>query len=216
MKGFPYSFKEEALLTRALTVPVANDLFSNNQRLEFLGDAVIQLLVTDRLFRDYPEAQEGVLTDMRLHLVSGKSLAMFSERIQLRKLLAVCNREGTIFTHKICADAFEAIFGATWMDGGLEAVQKLFATVFRDEDFESLGNCTGVSDNPKGELQQVAQRMLKCEPTYVLLERKGLDHLPEFRCGVSLGTHSAEGVASSIRAAESEAARQLLEVLTNE
>ena len=71
MSDFPYTFKDAALKRRALTVPAPNRREPDNQRLEFLGDAVLQLLVSERLYALYPNADEGVLTDMRLHLVSG-------------------------------------------------------------------------------------------------------------------------------------------------
>ena len=212
MSPLPYAFRDPALLRTALTVPAPNRRLPDNQRLEFLGDAVLQLLVSECLYALYPEADEGVLTDMRLHLVSGKALLARADRLGLGALLAERNL-GHAWPQKAVADAVEAVVGAAWLDGGKEGAQALFDTLFREDDFHGLRHCTGDSDNPKGALQQLGQKRFRSEPVYALVATEGPSHAPRFRCSASLGGKTAEGAGTSRKAAEAEAARALLGML---
>lgn len=212
MNSLPYVFRDPALLRTALTVPAPNRHGPDNQRLEFLGDAVLQLLVSERLYARYPEADEGVLTDMRLHLVSGKALLARADRLGLGALLAECNL-GHTWPQKALADAVEAVVGSAWLDGGREGAQTLFDALFREEDFHGLRHCTGDSDNPKGTLLQLGQKRFREEPVYALMTTEGPPHAPRFHCSASLGGETAEGSGTSRKAAEAEAARLLLERL---
>lgn len=209
----PYSFKDSALLRMALTVPAPNRREPDNQRLEFLGDAVLQLLVSERLYALYPEADEGALTDMRLHLVSGKALLGRAERLGMGARLAERNL-GLSWPAKALVDATEALVGAAWLDGGMEGARVLFDALFVNEDFRGLRHCTGDSDNPKGDLQRLGQRRFREEPVYAVLAVEGPPHAPRFRCSAELGGETAEGLGSSRKAAEADAARRLLECLT--
>lgn len=212
MSTLPYAFRDPALLRTALTVPAPNRREPDNQRLEFLGDAVLQLLVSERLYALYPAVDEGVLTDMRLHLVSGKALLARAERLGLGALLAERNL-GHGWPQKALADAVEAVVGAAWLDGGKEGAQALFDALFHEDDFRGLRHCTGDSDNPKGALQQLGQKRFHAEPAYALVATEGPQHAPRFRCSASLGGETAEGTGASRKAAEVEAARNLLERL---
>ena len=107
----------------------------------------------------------------------------------------------------------EALLGAAWLDGGMEAAKVFFTLLYTDADFDGVSHCTGVSDNPKGELQQYAQRFLQTEPLYQLLRREGPDHAPNFFCSATLNGTSAEGSGSTRKAAEMMAARNLLALL---
>ena len=124
--SFPYVFKDFALLKTALTVPAPNRQEPDNQRLEFLGDAVLQLLVSDTLYTRYPEADEGVLTDMRIHLVSGQGLLQRIPHLNpaFHDGLNHFNR-GKTWKPKAEVDAVEALLGAAWLDGGMEAAKEL-------------------------------------------------------------------------------------------
>ncbi|MBR4946522.1 MAG: ribonuclease III [Kiritimatiellae bacterium] len=212
--NFPYVFKDFALLKTALTVPAPNRQEPDNQRLEFLGDAVLQLLVSDTLYTRYPEADEGVLTDMRIHLVSGQGLLQRIPHLDpaFHDSLHYFNR-GKTWKTKAEVDAVEALLGAAWLDGGMEAAKVFFTLLYTDADFDGVSHCTGVSDNPKGELQQYAQRFLQTEPLYQLLRREGPDHAPNFFCSATLNGTSAEGSGSTRKAAEMMAARNLLALL---
>lgn len=212
--AFPYLFKDFSLLRTALTVPAPNRQEADNQRLEFLGDAVLQVLVSDALYRRYPEASEGVLTDMRQHLVSGQGLLQRIPHLgaAFREGLETFNK-GKTWKPKAEVDAVEALIGAAWLDGGIDAARSFFDALFSEADFQSVAHCTGVSDNPKGELQQYAQRFFQTEPVYTLLTREGPDHAPTFKCAAQLNGISAEGVGASRKAAEMEAAGKVLQSL---
>jgi ribonuclease-3 len=213
--SFPYVFKDFALLKTALTVPAPNRQEPDNQRLEFLGDAVLQLLVSDTLYTRYPEADEGVLTDMRIHLVSGQGLLQRIPHLNpaFHDGLNHFNR-GKTWKPKAEVDAVEALLGAAWLDGGLPAAEVFFELLFSEADFQSVAHCTGVSDNPKGELQQFAQQHYQTEPVYTLLERSGPDHAPTFRASVTLAGHTAEGTGATRKAAEAIAAKALFAQLS--
>ena len=126
-----YEFRDPALLDRALTTPacrMSNPQAADNQRLEFLGDAVFGLLSADAVFAAYPDEQEGRLTVRRTHLVSGTVLAEAGERIGLEKFLKRNAGAHPLPPHaKVIADTMEAVMGAVWLDGGLAAAQGVFA-----------------------------------------------------------------------------------------
>lgn len=210
--AFPYDFRDPTLLRTALTVPAPNRREPDNQRLEFLGDAVLQLLASERLYALYPGVDEGVLTNMRLHLVSGKALLARAERLGLGVLLAERNL-GHVWPRKAVADAVEAVIGAAWLDGGMVGARALFDVLFRESDFLGLRHCTSDSNNPKGILQQVGQKRFCGEPVYALVAKAGPQHAPRFHCSASLGGKVAEGRGATRKAAEAEAARRLLGML---
>ena len=125
-----YSFKNAALLETALTTPACRmdrPEVEDNQRLEFLGDAVFGLLSADAVFEAYPWEQEGALTVRRTHLVSGSALTAAAERVGLGKFLKRNSGAAPLPPHaKVLADAIEAVMGAVWLDGGIEAVRAVF------------------------------------------------------------------------------------------
>lgn len=214
--NFPYTFKDPSLLRTALTVPAANRREADNQRLEFLGDSVLELLSSEVLYQRYPHATEGVLTDMRLHLVSGSAILQRKARLgkAFTEGLAHFNR-GYTWNPKAEVDAVEALLGAAWLDGGLDAARCFFNLLYTEADFESVAHCTGVSDNPKGELQQYAQKRGAADPVYQEIERTGPSHAPTFRYSVSLMGKTAEGSGATRKAAEREAAQKLYQFLLN-
>lgn len=206
--AIPYAFRNPELLRTALTVPAPNRTEPDNQRLEFLGDAVLQLLVSETLFRRFPDANEGVLTDMRLHLVSGRALARRAETFcgGVRALLERRN-PGIAFPQKAVVDAVEAIVGAAWEDGGRPAAEALCAELFTEADYAGVAHCTGSSDNPKGQLLHVAQVRFRTEPEYALISKTGPSHAPRFCCAVRLAGLEAMGEGPSRKRAEEAAAR---------
>lgn len=211
MIALPYQFQDNTLLRTALTVPAPNRHEPDYQRLEFLGDAVLQLLVSERLFAAYPEALEGELTERRIHLVSGKSLAQRAPRLNLEALLREVN-PGHTWPAKACIDTVEALLGAAWLDGGRPAAEALFQILFAPEDFQGA-LLSAEDDNPKGALQRFAQHRFKTMPTYALIACEGPNHAPSFRCSATLEGHTAEGTGPTRKAAESDAARTLLSQL---
>jgi len=206
----PYTFRDPALFALATATPQANRTTPDNQRLEFLGDAVLQLFVSEKLYARYPEADEGRLTAMRKHLVSGRALMERADRLGREFLEALQKSATSPLPPKATADAVEAFFGAVWCDGGLPAVQACLAVFYTEADFQSVAPITDISGNPKGELQQFAQEHFHGEPHYAMLALEGPRHAPTIRCSASLGSWQAEGTGPTRKAAESAAAQALL------
>lgn len=212
---FGYAFKDEALLEEALTtpsyrmdVPDAKD----NQRLEFLGDAVLGMLSAERLFAEFPDEPEGPLTVRRTHMVSAAALCEAANRLGLAAHLRR-NRGAAELPRnaKTLADAVEAIIGAAYMDGGFAAAKQVF------DALELTANAEEAewSGNPKGELQVRAQAMKPPRhPEYELLKTEGKAHEPVFTVRVTVdGMGSATASARSHKQAESLAAAKLLATL---
>lgn len=214
-----YAFKSRDWLETALTTPsyrAENEVTvrSDNQRLEFLGDAVFGLLSAQHLFARYPTEDEGALTVRRSGLASGKSLAVLARQIGLGSFLLLGRRDevnGARDHDKPLADAMEAVLGAAWCDGGLSAVQAIYDRVIPDE----VTSLNPWAENPKGALQELAQRHAWSDsPVYEVINLTGPDHAPEYTVRVQVaGGHAAEGLGNTKRAAESAAALALLEQL---
>jgi len=215
MEIFGYEFADPALLEEALTTPSYRmDCPSavDNQRLEFLGDAVLGMLSAERLFAEFPKEQEGPLTVRRTHMVSSAALCAAAVRFGLAPLL-LRNRGAAELPRnsKTLADAVEAIIGAAYLDGGFAAAKQMFGTL------ELTANAAEDewSANPKGELQVRAQAMKPPRhPVYELLKTEGKAHEPVFTVRVTVdGMGTATASARSHKQAESLAAAQLLRSL---
>ncbi len=214
-----YEFKDAALLRLALTHPsVAHDqeaALQHNQRLEFLGDAVLQVVLTRELYAKYPEFGEGPLTKARAKLVNRRALAVHGRDLGLGRVLILSRGEelhGGRERPSALADAFEAVVGAVFLDGGFEAVRECilrqFEKAVRDLD------ATPIIDNPKGELQELLQAGAAAPPDYRVVSVVGPDHDRVFECTVHhRGVELARGSGKSKKAAESEAALAALKRL---
>jgi len=210
-----YVFKDPKLLETALTHPsyrFENNIETDNQRLEFLGDAVLGFLLADRIFRGFVHHPEGMLTVLRASVASGVVLAGKAHRMRIGEALLLGNGErltGGQDRESNLADALEALLGAIYIDGGIEAVSKVFDSLFAEE-LSELKEDPWI-DNPKGHLQSIAQKEYHVEPQYETLEEIGPKHCSSFRVSVSVGeTLKAEGVGGTKRAAQSAAAAELL------
>ena len=210
-----YAFRDAALLERALSTPsvrMSSPGEKDNQRLEFLGDAVFGLLTADALYAAHPEEQEGLLTVRRTRLVSGAALADVAERLELRRWLRRNVGAHELPPHaKVLADAMEAVMGAVWLDGGLDAARGVFARLGLriDEQVDEW------SANPKGYLNMKAQACRPVRtPVYEVLEVTGAAHEPVVTVRVSVpGLGEAVATAVSKSAAEVAAASALLKQL---
>ncbi len=207
-----YRFANPGLLAMALTTPAYRMMFPDspdNQRLEFLGDAVLGLLAADALYRECPRSPEGRLTIQRCHMVSTGALCAAAQRHNLAPLLRRNKgaKELSPNAHTL-ADAVEAILGAAWLDGGLDAARRVFNALGLEANAES-GEW---SVNPKGELQKRAQALHpNNHPLYTTLSVTGSSHEPVFTVRVEVhGAGSAEGSARSRKEAEAAAAANLL------
>ncbi|MGB0579657.1 MAG: ribonuclease III [Limisphaerales bacterium] len=211
-----HQFADDSLLRLALTHPsVGNDQGSlgNNQRLEFLGDAVLQLILSDELYRKFPHVGEGLLTKTRAELVNRDTLAAQSRAIGLDQLIDLSKGEEQNQGRtrpSILADAYEAFIGAVYLDGGYEAVTKVVLTEFADR-LEIMDTPTALR-NPKGELQELLQAISTDHPHYEVVDVSGPDHDREFQCTVNYrGKEIGRGGGKSKKAAESNAASEALD-----
>ncbi|MBU6400322.1 MAG: ribonuclease III [Verrucomicrobia bacterium] len=214
-----YGFGNVALLRLALTHPsVAREEgvhLQHNQRLEFLGDAVLQLALTRELYEKFPDVAEGPLTKARARMVNRRALAEQGRRLELGRDLILSRGEelnGGRQRPSTLADAFEALVGAIFLDGGFdlarEFVLRQFHPVFGE--LEVIPNL----DNPKGELQELLQARSVEAPRYVLASVSGPDHDREFECVVKHGgVELGRGRGKSKKDAESQAARAALQAL---
>jgi ribonuclease-3 len=206
--------RDPSLFAAALTHRSAPG--SNNERLEFLGDAVINLVVADRLFRAFPDATEGDLSRLRARIVSAEPLAGIAASIGVGDVLQLGSGElktGGFRRQSILADAFEALCGAVFLDGGLDAargvVDRLFEPLIR-----ALPPVESLKD-PKTRLQEHLQSMGLPLPRYAIESVEGEPHEQRFRvlCEVASLALRAEGEGSSRRRAEQEAAGRVLKAI---
>jgi ribonuclease-3 len=213
------TFRDESLLRLALTHPsVAHEQgapVQHNQRLEFLGDAVLQLILTRELYEKFPMFDEGSLTKARAKLVNQSSLAEHARALDLGAHLVLSRGEeisGGRERASALADAFEALLGAIFLDGGFAAAREFilreFGTAFGE--LSALPNI----ENPKGELQELLQARSPEAPEYHVVSTAGPDHDRVFECTVQHeGVELARGSGKSKKAAESDAALAALKKL---
>jgi ribonuclease-3 len=217
-----YSFRDEGLLRLALTHPsVAHETGTpspHNQRLEFLGDAVLQLVLTRELYEKFPAFDEGPLTKARAKLVNRRTLAEHARILGLGAHLILSRGEeinGGRERASTLADAFEALLGAIFLDGGFEAAREFILREF-GAAFGKL-NVLPIIENPKGELQELLQARSPEAPEYHVVSATGPDHDRLFECTVQHGgVELARGSGKSKKAAESDAAVAALKKLKAE
>lgn len=207
-----YVFQRPELLEEALTHRSASP--RNNERLEFLGDALLNLVMAEYLFHRYPQANEGELSRLRANLVKGETLAQLARDLKLGESLRLGQgelRSGGPQRESILADALEAIFGAVYLDGGLNACRALILRLYED-GLEGLASASELKD-PKTRLQEYLQARQQPLPVYSVLEIRGEPHLQSFTVECAVADRHAVAVGSSRRKAEQDAARQVLEQL---
>jgi ribonuclease-3 len=209
-----YEPRDLALFRAALTHRSAAG--ANNERLEFLGDAVVNLSIAQRLYQAFPRATEGELSRLRARLVSREPLAEIAVSLGLGETLQLGSgelRSGGFRRQSILADALEALCGAIFLDGGLGAVEPIIARLFT-ERIAALPSPEALKD-PKTRLQEYLQSRSLTLPRYLILGIEGEDHAQTFRvsCEVpGLGLR-VEGGGSSRRRAEQQAAEAMLEAI---
>ena len=213
-KQIGYSFTSEAYLKQALTHRSAGT--PHNERLEYLGDSVLNFVISNDLFKRYPDLTEGELSRLRAHLVKGETLASIASELALGEALYMGAGEvkNKGFERKsTLADALEAIFGAVFLDGGFDACEQVILSVF-DTRLKQHTAETNTKD-PKTELQEYMQAQKMQLPTYTLTHTEGDDHSKLFyiTCAASSLNLSEKGVSKTRRGAEQIAALALLGVL---
>lgn len=187
-----YRFRKVALMEQAFIHPSYRyeneEVESDNQRLEFLGDAVLGLLSADSLYKIFSEEPEGSLTQRRSQMTSGKALAAIARKARLGDFLKVGKGEhqsGGQYRQGNLADVLEALLGAAWLDGGQKAAQKIFDTLFLS-DLQDTGQRDLRRSNPKGLLQEKCQAKWKKAPDYSLISTSGPAHAQVFTVSVVL------------------------------
>lgn len=214
-----HTFADAALLRLALTHPSVThevgDRTQSNQRLEFLGDAVLQLSLTHAFYEKFPALDEGPLTQARAKLVNRRALAEHALALDLGAHLILAPGEessGGREKPSVLADAFEAVLGAIYLDGGFAAAREFVAREF-SAALAAVDTAPGIA-NPKGELQERLQSDSGEAPVYELVSATGPDHARQFECRVlHAGTELARGTGPSKKEAESAAAMAALEKL---
>jgi ribonuclease-3 len=190
-----------------------------NERLEFLGDAVLELLVSEFLYRRFPTASEGELTAYRAALVRTPTLARWARRFRLDEFLYLGRSEvprpGRPVRERILAGAFEAVLGALYLDRGIRVVRRFLHRLLLEEAEGLIA--IGQNENYKGRLQELIQDRLRITPVYRTIAVTGPAHQRTFTAEVLIGERPyGVGHGPSKRAAEQEAARRALERLRAE
>jgi len=215
-----HDFRDPRLLERALThasvgeggSPQTSKAPRDNERLEFLGDRVLGLLVADRLHGDFPEADEGQLSS-RLHsLVDKHACGRVGARLGIGEALRLSpgeTKSGGRRKEGVIADAVEAVLAAVWLDGGIDAARAVFERAWAEELASPPERGLG---NPKSALQEWAQAQGRPLPTYRIADRSGSDHAPTFTVEVAVdGVEPLSAQGRSRQDAEKAAATAMLQ-----
>ena len=213
-----YTFKNPQLLQNALThSSYANEHkregMGSNERLEFLGDAILGLVVAEYLYRTHPDKPEGELTKLRAELVCEKSLYEVATRLELGKVLRLGHGEshgGGSHRPSMLADAVEAVLAASYLDGGMEEAEKVVRRFLAPLLLKE-----GESRNFKGELQEFLQARGQEKTVYTVVKTEGAPHAPLFTVCAEGAGRAAFGKGHSKAEAEKAAARALLFQLQN-
>ncbi len=213
-----YSFEDKDLLRRALihrSFAFERKLNENYEVLEFLGDAVIGLIVSEELIKRFPDKREGELSQIRAFLVSEPSLAELAKSINLGKYLYLGKgekRSGGKEKSSILCDVFESLFGALYLDAGFKKSKELFKEKFLPLLWKILDRAITYKDF-KSYLQEITQRDYKVVPTYQLVKVEGPDHDRKFTVECQVREIKTIGKGKTKKGAEQEAAKEMLKVL---
>jgi ribonuclease-3 len=213
-----YTFRDPTYLREALThASGANHRLVSNERLEFLGDAILGAIVCELLFRKFPEYLEGDLTRIKSVVVSRRTCAKISQALGFDEFLVLGKGMGAQdeTPSSVLADVFESLIGAIYLDGGMEAAKRFIVRHIEAEIDLAVGGHGGV--NYKSNLQQVAQRQFGETPTYQLLDEKGPDHSKCFKISAQIGRQRyAPAWGRNKKDAEQRAAMNALSQLAGE
>jgi len=212
-----YRFKNENLIIEALTHKSYTRDY-NNERLEFLGDAVLDLVVGEFLFKEFSNSEEGVLSKLRAALVNENSFMKLAKEIKLGDFIYISPAEehnNGREKSSILSNAFEAVMGALYLEAGLEKVKeislRLIFQVYDEIDPNKLFK------DYKTALQEITQAHFGCTPSYVLLGSKGPDHKKEFEIGVMINDKLySTAVGHSKKVAQQNAAKDAIQILKKE
>jgi len=204
-----WSLFVEALLHRSYAQHVGEE-WRPNERLEFLGDAVLNFLVADYLHEHHPKLEEGDLTKIRSRLVNRRILAERSKELNINEFLFLSTSAAQSGSESILSDAFEALIGALYLDGGIDAARAFVKKTLLSREEILEGALT--DDNYKSALLEYSQAQSKGVPHYVIAKEDGPDHDRRFTVDVFVGSHRlGTGAGRSKKEAEQAAAAEALE-----
>jgi len=216
-KSLGYQFQNDKLIAEALTHRSYSKDF-NNERLEFLGDAVMDLIVGEYLFFHFPKSEEGTLSKLRAALVNEESFTKFAKKLNLGKYLLLSNAEENNGGRKkpsILSSAFEAVIGAMYLDGGFEITKKIAIELL--EKIYPVINPDDLLKDYKTNLQEITQAHFGEVPEYKVISTSGPDHKKEFEIAVYIqGKQYTSAKGKSKKVAQQEGARKTIEILKKE
>lgn len=212
-----YSFKDLGLLRRAISHPSLKQLKNDHQdyeRLEFLGDAVLGMIITEAIYIKFADLAEGILAKIRSSLVCRDSICEVAKHLKLEDIIIMTRGEelsGGRSNLNNIENAMEAIIGAIYLDGGLIAARSVVLNLWQSLITNGKG-----ADDPKSSLQEWSQSRSMSIPRYEVISREGESHAPIFKVMVSINNLAPEyGQGFSIKAAEKNAASKLLQRVTS-
>ncbi len=210
-KIIKYNFKKIDLLKKALTHK-SYDNSINNEKLEFLGDRVLGLVISEKLLEKYPDEKEGIIDKKFANLVNKKTCSLIAKKINLKKfiLLGPSHKKLERSTEKISSDCLEALVGAIYLDNGLKSAEKFIFTFWN----EFLIKSTITLIDSKTKLQEFSLKKFKVLPKYFFFKNTGPDHRPSFKTEVQIpNSKKITGTGSSKKNAQQNAAFKLLKIL---
>ena len=210
-KIIDYNFKKTFLLEKALTHK-SLDSNTNNEKLEFLGDRVLGLVISQKLLDKFPDEKEGIIDKKFANLVNKKTCLLIAKKINLKKfiLLGSSHKKLERSADKISSDCLEAIVGAIYLDGGLKFVEKFILNFW--EEFLIKSTVTLIDSKTK--LQEFSLKKFKELPKYVFFKKTGPQHRPLFKTEVQIpNSKKIVGIGSSKKNAQQNAASKLLKIL---
>jgi len=206
-----YNFKNIDLLKKSLTHKSYNNLI-NNEKLEFLGDRVLGLVISEKLLEKYPDEKEGIIDKKFANLVNKKTCILIAKKINLKRyiLLGPSHKKLERSAEKISSDCLEALVGAIYLDNGLKSAEKFIFTFWN----EFLIKSTITLIDSKTKLQEFSLKKFKVLPKYFFFKNTGPDHRPSFKTEVQIpNSKKISGIGSSKKNAQQNAASKLLKIL---
>tara|TARA_B100001057_G_scaffold498124_1_gene604193 strand:+ start:2415 stop:3080 length:666 start_codon:yes stop_codon:yes gene_type:complete len=210
-KIIKYTFKKHSLLERALTHKSFNSDI-NNEKLEFLGDRVLGLVISETLLERYPNEKEGIIDKKFANLVNKKTCSLIAKKINLKKFIQLGSSHKKLerTTDKISSDCLEAIVGAIYLDGGLRSVEKFIFLLW--EEYLKKSAVTLIDSKTK--LQEFSLKKFKELPKYIFFKKTGPQHRPLFKTEVQIpNSKKIIGIGSSKKNAQQNAAAKLIKML---
>ena len=210
-KKIKYDFNNKDLLEEALThSSFKNNSNSNQERLEFIGDRVLGLVIAEFLFQNFLSEREGVLTNKFRYLVQNKQCTKIAEKLDIISYLQLGNSEKNKTTHSILADSMEALLGAVYLDGGYDVSKKVILSLW--DEYLNNDEILNATVSSKNILQEYLHANSFSEASYSVISKDGEDHKPSFLVEVSVDKiGKVNALGKSIKEAEINAAKKFID-----